>query len=409
MSKTAIAAYAKRHTTFYGEFYRDLDTNDFESLPLLTKKIVRDRSPYDLLAKPMASKVCYYAETTGSTGSPTPSFFTPSEFHGSTLLTKMSPYFPLLKAGLDENRTCVNGLAFGFTVAGMRFGDLLKNIGGLVANTGSRSTLATPPRIARGIVRLEPALIAAAPIDFLSWMRIVEEDWPKEAPRVKEKLRALVSTAELFARERTLRVAEYFDIEAVDTYACVEGFFSLPCPCGEKHVVPAYHCEVFDEDLNLIGTEGTGRFAFTNLIKKSSPMVRYLLDDLVTIRPSECPWGFKTSILPHGRYELTVRIGDEAANVEQFEDEIFRHGLFGDFRVNVTDERFEVVVEDYASPADAKTAIAAGLEQRFGLPAEVTMVPFGEITAYREPRLTKPILKLTDARSSSTQQFPKLL
>jgi len=404
-----VAAYAKKHTRFYREFYRDRDVADFMSLPLLTKKIVRDQPPFDLLSKPMEKKVIYYGETTGSTGSPTPSFFTPKEFHGATLLTMISPYFPLLKAGLAENRTCVNGLAFGFTVAGMSFGDLLKNIGGLVANVGSRSTLATPPRIARGIVRLEPSMIAAAPIDFLSWMKIVEEDWPKEAPRVKDRLRALVSTAELFATERTKRVSEYFGIEAVDTYACVEGFFSLPCPCGEKHVLPAYHCELFDEDLNYIGTEGTGRFAFTNLLKRSSPMVRYLLDDLVTIFPSECPYGFEKSVIPHGRWELSVRINGETVNVEPFEDEIFKHGLFGDFHVTVNEEHMDVTVEDYAAPADCGSAISAGLEKRFGMPARVEVVPFGTITEYREPRKSKPILKLTDARAESTQEIPTLL
>jgi len=303
----------------------------------------------------------------------------------------------------------VNGLAFGFTVAGMSFGDLLKNIGGLVANTGARSTLATPPRIARGIVRLEPSIIAAAPIDFLSWMRIVEEDWPDEAPRVKERLMALVSTAELFASERTKRISEYFGIEAVDTYACVEGFFSLPCPCGEKHLLPAYYAELFDEDLNLIGNEGTGRFAFTNLLKKSSPMVRYLLDDLVTIFPSECPYGFKKSVTPHGRWELTVRINGETVNVEPFENEIFKHGLFGDFHVTVHDEHMDVMVEDYAAPAGVGEAVAKGLKTRFGMKANVEVVPFGTITDYREPRKSKPILKLTDARAESTQEVPTLL
>jgi len=406
---SGVAAYAKEHTRFYREFYGDRDVADFEALPLLTKKIVRDRPPFDLLSKPMEKKVVYYGETTGSTGSPTPSFFTPREFYGATLLTKISPYFPMLKRVLVENRTCVNGLAFGFTVAGMSFGDLLKNIGGLVANVGSRSTLATPPRIARGIVRLVPSVVAAAPIDFLSWMRIVEEDWPDEAPVVKERLRALVSTAELFSRERTKRVSEYFGIEAVDTYACVEGFFSLPCPCGEKHVLPAYHVELFDENLSFLGHEGTGRIAFTNLLKRSSPMVRYLLDDLVTVFPSDCPYGFTKSVTPHGRWELSVRLDGETVNVEQFEDEIFAHGLFGDFRVTVNETDLDVTVEDYAAPAGAREAIATGLERRFGRKANVEIVPFGTITDYREPRKSKPILKLVDARGESTQEIPSLL
>jgi phenylacetate-CoA ligase len=409
MTPPAMAAYAKKHTAFYARHYEGRDPRDFESLPLLTKEIVREQSPYDLLARPLAKRVVYYGETTGSTGSPTPSFYTASEFHGSTLLAKMSPYYPWLREVLDENRTVVNGLAFGFTVAGMSFGDLMKNIGGMVANVGSRSTLATPPRIARGIARLTPSIVTAAPIDFLSWMRILEEDRPADLPRVHDRLRTLVSTAELCSEERAKRIGERFGIVAIDTYACVEGFFSLPCPCGEKHVLPAWHVELFDENLEPVGGEGTGRFAFTSLVKKSGPMVRYLLDDLVTVRESECPYGYRKTVVPHGRFELTVRIGGEAVNVRHVENEIFRHGLFGDWHATVREEALEITVEDYASPRGAEEPVREGLERRFGLPAAVTVVPFGTLTDYREPRRSKPILKITDARPGATQRIPTLL
>jgi phenylacetate-CoA ligase len=251
--------------------------------------------------------------------------------------------------------------------------------------------------------------VAAAPIDFLGWMRIVREDHPDAYDRVVDRLQVLLSTAELCAPERAKRIGEHFGIEAVDTYACVEGFFSLPCPCGEKHVLPAYHVELFDEDLNRIGEEGTGRFCFTGLVKRSSPMVRYLLDDLVTVFPSKCPHGFRRSVTPHGRWELTVRLGGRNLNVRHFEDVIFRHGLFGDWRVEVHEDRIEAVLEDYAAPPGAAGAVAADLEAEFGLPARMETVPFGEITEYREPRRTKPILKLTDRRPESTQEVPRLL
>ncbi len=409
LAPSRMAAYARDHTAFYREFYAGRDVAEFESLPVLTKKIVKERSPYDLLSRPLAKKVVYYGETTGSTGSPTPSFFTEKEFHGATLLTYISPYYPLLRAAIRENRAVVNGLTFGFTVAGMSFGDLLKNVGGMVANVGSRSTLATPPRIARGIARLRPSIVAATALDFLCWMRIVKEDFPEAEADVRAKLRALVMTAELCAEERVKRISEYFGLRTIDTYACVEGFFSLPCPCGEKHVLPAYHVELFDENLEFIGTEGTGRFAFTNLLKRSCPMVRYLLDDLVTIAPSGCPHGFTKSIVPHGRWELTVRVGGENLNVRHFENLIFAHGLFADFRVVLRDGSIEVRLEDYAAPAGAGEAVRKAFAERFALPVTVEVVPFGALTEYREPRRSKSILKVEDLRRGATQEIPSLL
>jgi phenylacetate-CoA ligase len=404
-----MARFAADQTRFYAQLYRGRDLEDFRSLPILHKHMVRDVDPFDLLARKHRDRVRYYGETTGSTGSPTPAFYTGAEFRSARVIALASPYLDRLRGLLVHNRTCVNGLAFGFTIAGMSFGDVLQAMGGLVANVGSRSTLATPPRIARGIARLRPSLIAATPIDFLCWMRILQEDHPERYDEIVASLHALLSTAELCAGSRVRRISEHFGIEHLDVYACVEGMFSMPCTCGEKHLLPAYHVELFDEQLGLIGEFGTGRLAFTNLVKESTPMLRYLLDDWATVTRSSCPHGFTRSVVPHGRYELNVTLPCGVVNVEQVEDCLFEHGLFGDYRAVLYDERIELTVERYTGEPVPVDDIAASFEARFGLPTRVEEVPFGQITDYRSPRSTKPILKLQDRRSCSTQEVPEFL
>ena len=410
LSPQAMARYAVRHTRFYPGFYAGKDPSDFASLPLLRKSTVRDVSPYDFLSDELAKKVVWYGETTGSSGSPTPAFLTRREFHAATLLSKLSPRYPSMRAVLNENRTCVNGLAFGFTIAGMSFGDVLANLGGLVANVGSRSTLATPERIARAIARLKPSVIAATPTDFLCWMRILREDFPTEYPGVLERLRLLLSTAELCADARAAAIGREFGIVHVDTYACVEGFFTLSCACGEKHVLDAYHVELFDDDLRPIGPYGRGRLAFTGLLKKSTPLVRYLLDDDATVFRSTCRFGFGKSVIPHGRFELVARVGDRRINVREVEEAIFSVGLFGDYGVDLFDDRVEVVVEAYGAGTEALgDDVARRVGEAVGLPADVRVVPFGTLVAYREPRRSKSILRLRDRRGVSSQRVPSYL
>jgi len=407
-SPTGMARYAARHTRFYRDFYAGKDLDAFETLPILRKSVVRDVSPYDFLSDRCAKDVVWYGETTGSSGSPTPAFLTRKEFHGATLLARLSPQYPAMRAAIDENRTCVNGLAFGFTIAGMSFADVLVNLGGLVANVGSRSTLATPERIARALARLKPSVVAATPTDFLCWMRILREDHPAAYPEVVSRLRMLVSTAELCADARARAIEREFGIRHVDTYACVEGFFTLACPCGEKHVLDAYHVELFDDDLKPMGRTGRGRLAFTNLVKKSTPLVRYLLDDDATLFDSKCPFGFRTSVIPHGRHELAARVGDRKINVREVEEAIFGAGLFGDYAVDLYDDRVEAQVEAYAAGTEgAAPAVAAALERAVGLPARVTIVPFATIVPYREPRRSKSILRLKDHRAVSSQRVPE--
>jgi phenylacetate-CoA ligase len=407
LTPAGMARYARDNTTHYERTLDQWDGETFGDVPLFTKAEARELSPYALLAGPLSRKVFLYAETTGSAGSPTPAFFTRREFHSATLLTYITPYYPLLKSVLEENRACFNGLAFGFTVAGMSFGDLLGNIGGMVANAGSRSTLATPERAARCIARLKPSIVAATPSDFLAWMRIVKEDHPGEYDAVVSKLRLLLSTAELCAASRVDRIAEQFDIRHVDIYACVEGFFAMPCPCGDKHILPAYHAELVDENGASLGPAGTGRFAFTNLLKRSTPMVRYLLDDWVTIRRSECRYGFEHAIVPHGRYELTALVGDRRIGVRHVEDELFKHGLFGEYEVALEADRCSVRLERYDGEPD-RDAIRGGLGALLGVgvDVDVEVVDYGGLVDYRAVRLSKPILRFRDHRAVSQQVVP---
>ena len=405
LTPTRMARYARSNTVHYGSVLKDWDGRSFADVPLLTKAQALRLSPYDLLSRPLARKVFLYAETTGSSGSPTPAFFTRHEFHAATLLTHITPYYATLRQALAENRTCFNGLAFGFTVAGMSFGDLLANIGGLVANAGSRSTLATPARAARCIARLRPSVIAATPSDFLAWMRIVREDHAADYDAVVANLQVLLSTAELCAASRVEQIAREFDIQHVDIYACVEGFFALPCPCGEKHILSAYHAELVDPEGCPIGEFGTGRFVFTNLLKRSTPMVRYLLDDWVTIRRSTCVYGFKSSIVPHGRFELTVPLPAGRIGVREVEHALFRHGLFGEYEVSLQADRCHVRLERYAGEPDAD-GIRAELRGLLGVEIDLEVVPYGSIVDYRAVRLSKPLLRLVDRRPVSQQRIP---
>ncbi len=401
-----MAKYAKKNTKIYGELYKSNPMEDFKTLPLLSKTQIKQSNAFDFLSKKEQKNVVIYGETTGSSGFPTPSFFTEQEFLGSLIFSRITPYYKYLKQILKENRVAVNGITHGFTIAGHSFGQLLQKNGFLCAHVGTRSTIATPYRIARLIARLKPSVIAASPVDFLSWMKIVEQDFKKDFDNVVYNLKALISTAELCADSRSQQIVNYFDIHHINTYACVEGFFSLPCPCGERHILPVYHAEVFDEGLNFIGEIGEGRFAFTNLIRKSTPFVRYLLDDYVKIYESDCPFGYKKSIYPYGRYEMMVNINGKKYGIGHFEDILFKYGFFGDYNVKIYNDKIKILAEIWAGRVDINN-LKRHLYYLFrGKKIEIELLEFGQLTKYYEVRKTKPILKLIDLRQESTQKKP---
>jgi phenylacetate-CoA ligase len=407
MAPNQIACYAKKNCNIYKELYVYSDTKSFKSLPLLTKKQISLASPFDMLSKKEKNKAAIYAETTGSSGNPTPSFYNEKEFMASLLLSRITPYYKLLKKVRNQNRVAVNGITHGFTIAGHSFGNILQKNGFLTAHLGTRSTIATPKRIARAIVRLKPSIIAASPIDFISWMRIIKEDYsPGVYKDIVEHLKVLLSTAELCSKSRSQQIMNHFNITHINTYACVEGFFSMPCPCKEMHVLPIYEAEIFDDNLKYTGTTGTGRLAFTNLIRKSTPFVRYLLDDYVTISKSDCPFGYETSITPHGRYEMTCVINNKRYATGHFEELIFRRGFAGDYRVNIYNQRIVVDIEVYENIFDAK-GLSKDFSKEFGYYTSTNTLTFGKLTKYKEVRMSKPVLKLNDLRDCSTQKLPE--
>lgn len=414
-SPLGMARYASAHTKFYNRLYTGFSLDNFEDLPVVSKYDLTGVSPYDLLSDEFRDRVYIYGETSGSSGSPTPAFFTRKDFEGLVSLSLLSPYASSLKEAARENRMAVNGLTFGFTIAGFTFGAILQKAGFTVAQLGARSTIATPERMARTIVKLKPSAISATPLDFMSWMKITKADFPDDYEDVVGNIRFLLSTAEPCARSRQNRIEELFDLTHINTYASVDGFVSLQCPCGEMHLIDnLLKIELFDGDMNPLGPFGKGRLCFTNLLRRSTPMVRYLLDDLVTVKRSDCKHGYRKSIYPHGRYELSVDINDRTMGNLDFEEIIYRHGLFMNYGIEIKEDEVNINLEEYDIKNNdnnlyGPSGIKDEVEAATGLRCRLNMVPLGELTPYRMVRSAKSVIKVVDMRNASRQDLPIVL
>jgi phenylacetate-CoA ligase len=170
--------------------------------------------------------------------------------------------------------------------------------------------------------------------------------------------------------------------------------------------------ELFDGSMKPIGPYGTGRLCFTNLVKKSTPMVRFLLDDLVTIKKSECGYGYRKSIFPHGRYELSVDINNRTLGNLDFEEIIYRYGLFMNYNVEIFQDKINITLEEY----DETSMISCDISELMneisritGIGCSVNLVPLGKMTAYRQVRDAKSIVKVADRRKESRQEMPSTL
>ncbi|RCX20181.1 phenylacetate-CoA ligase [Anaerobacterium chartisolvens] len=407
-----MARYALKNTLFYKKFYKEWDGRSFDTLPVMTKYDLVGVSPYDLLSRQFKDQAYIYAETSGSSGAPTPSFLTRNDFKGLLGVTRLTPYMKEIKKEMGNNRTAVNGLTFGFTIAGTSFGALMQKHGALVAQLGTRSTIATPQRTAETIAKLKPFTISATPLDFMSWMEIIRVDLPSKHDDVIRNLKFLLSTAEPCAFSRKQQIERYFNITHVNTYASVDGLVSIPCPCGEMHLLKEMHyIELFDGQMNRIGEYGTGRLCFTGLIRKSTPMVRYMLDDVVTVKASNCEHGFKKSIMPHGRYELSMELNGKTWGNLDFEDIIYRYGLFMNYTIEVCSDVINIRLEEYPIAKNDYdiTGLTREITSLTSLKCIAELLPLGSITDIRKVREAKSVIKVLDLRDCSRQLMPQIL
>jgi phenylacetate-CoA ligase len=304
----------------------------------------------------------------------------------------------------------INGLTFGFTIAGFSFGAILQKAGFTVAQLGTRSTIATPKRIAETIVKLKPSAISATPLDLMAWLAIIKMDYPRDYDEVVGNLNFLLSTAEPCALSRQRQIEDHFQLTHINTYASVDGLVSLNCPCGEMHLIDhILEIELFDASMEPVGHYGSGRLCFTNLIRRSTPMVRYLLDDLVTVKRSDCRYGYRNSIYPRGRYELSVDMKCGIMGNLDFEEIIYRHGLFMNYSMDIHDDGIEILLEKYNSEELDISGLEREISEATGIKCQANLVPLGEMTPYRLVRDAKSILKVRDLRKSSRQEMPVVL
>jgi phenylacetate-CoA ligase len=132
------------------------------------------------------------------------------------------------------------------------------------------------------------------------------------------------TTSEVRTPEMTERIREAWNVEPFDVYGITEaGIFAVDCPehCGQHLFEDLARVEVVDEAGRPVPDGEPGaRLLVTNLFNRTLPLIRYKLEDLVTISPEPCPCGRPLRVIAEleGRSDDVLRLagrGGEAVHV----------------------------------------------------------------------------------------------
>ena len=188
---------------------------------------------------------------------------------------------------------------------------LYQQIDGLLASYRWFDLRKTASALRDDLARYAPTLIVGPPTVLASIARV-----PGGAGVQPD---VVFSAAEVLEPEDRAHIEQAFGCAVRNMYHTSESPIALPCRQGRMHL---------QEDVTAVDLlpVGDGRFVpvVSSLFRRAQPMLRYRMDDLVTLDPTPCPCGSAFRVLAHveGRRDDALLVPDDDGLREIFPDAV---------------------------------------------------------------------------------------
>jgi phenylacetate-CoA ligase len=346
-----------------------------------TKEDLRDSYPYGMLAVPR-DRVATYHESSGSTGEPTPSYYTEAEW------VDLNERFARKSVPMTAADTMLVRIPYALVLAGHLAHQAALSVGATVIAGDCRSMAMPYPRVVRVLRDTGVTLTWSTPNECLVWAAAArlsgdrpDTDFPA--------LRAFYVGGEPLSRARQERITQLWDTPVVEEYGCTEaGSMAGVCSDGRMHfwadrILP----EIRDPATGSYRPEGTGQLVITPLYREAMPLLRYALEDRVELRNDSCGCGWALpTIRVLGRMSQGYPIGGRPVGQIPIEEQVYRLPielgvLF--YRARVAGDHLEVQLEAPDEHAgDAVALLGERLPGRLDVPCRVTAVPPGTLVPH---------------------------
>jgi phenylacetate-CoA ligase len=161
--------------------------------------------------------------------------------------------------------------------------------------------------VALGLGRLQPLPVTLGLERIVAGLNEQQPEWlhayasyaallaaEQRAGRLRIAPRIVTTSSELLTAEMAARVREAFGVRPFDFYATTEGLWAAECEAHAGLHVFEDLCvlENVGEDGHAVPDGEPGaRLLVTNLFNRAQPLIRYELEDVVTLDPDPCPCG----------------------------------------------------------------------------------------------------------------------
>ncbi|MHA1522691.1 MAG: F390 synthetase-related protein, partial [Promethearchaeota archaeon] len=132
--------------------------------------------------------------------------------------------------------------------------------------------------------QLQPTALSAPP----SMLKILAES--KQDRKLQISPNLVVSYAEVLSPDTEQYLQQVFGTKILEVYKATEGMFAQSCKAGRLHINEDLSIvEIVDENDNPVPPGTPGHLIVTDLVKHTTPIIRYRLNDIVTIDPDPNP------------------------------------------------------------------------------------------------------------------------
>lgn len=391
--RLATALAAAKRSPFYAGRGVPGSRAEFAGYPLTTKTDLRAGYPFGLLAVDRAELATYH-ESSGSSGTPTSSYYTPGDWRDLT------ERYARKHVGIRADDMFLVRTPYALMITGHLAHAAARSRGATVVPADNRSLAMPYAKVVRILHDLDVTLTWSLATDTLLWAaaarlagRAPERDFPA--------LRALFVGGDPLGPAKKKRIAEIWNAPVVEEYGATEtGSLAGECPSGKLHLwADRALFEVYDPGTGRCSATGRGQLVVTPFQREAMPLLRYNLEDSVEVSDPDCACGWGLPVVRVlGRSAWTVR--DGAAELTQGDVEDLVFGLPAEYgvmfwRARAEPDGLRIQIEVAAAHRHAaERELHDAVGRAYGLDARIESLPPGGLVPERllttEPEVVKP-------------------
>jgi phenylacetate-CoA ligase len=350
----------------------------FERLGLTTKQDLRDGYPFELLAVPNRD-VAQYHESSGTAGTPTPSFYTERDW--VDVVERYSRKWP----GISPEDVFLVRTPYALMMTGHMAHSAARACGATVVPGDNRSAAMPYSRVVRVLHDLGVTLTWSMATETLLWAAAARSaglDPGRDFPN----LRALFVGGEPMTSARRRRISEVWGVPVVEDYGSTEtGGLAGDCRAGRLHLwADRAIFEVYDPQAGAIRADGAGQLVVTPLNREAMPLIRYNLEDEVEVSYGECECGWRLpTVRVRGRFGRGHCVSGVTIAQHQLESLVFQLPVEDQvvfWRARALPDQLEVEIEVPDGRREgACGALVAAIRSQLGVSAVVGGVSPGTL------------------------------